>query len=159
MTLESFFPNQDYPFVTTQQRHDPYLYVESIERWRKSGRPIRFILTETPLNIAFAIENFTYGERDGSGDVYYVLELKEYVFTGVKEVNDKGYNPPTKSETSTSNNRDNKSIGNTYTVKVGDTLSAIAKKQTGNSANYKIIAEKNNIKNPNKISIGQVIKL
>lgn len=171
VTIESFFPNQDYSFVTTQQRHDPYVYVDSIERWRKSGKPIRLIITETPVNIALAIESFTYGERDGSGDVYYSLELAEYVFTNVKEQSKKEYSPPSKSGITEEDlaisksvidnltRGDTRDIPNSYTVKQGDTLSSIAKKQTGNSSNYNVIAEKNNIKNPNKISIGQVLKL
>ena len=44
----------------------------------------------------------------------------------------------------------------TYTVKKGDTLSAIAKKY---GTTYKELAKKNNISNPNKIYPGQVIKI
>lgn len=44
----------------------------------------------------------------------------------------------------------------TYTVKKGDTLSGIAKKKGVSLAN---LQSWNNIKNPNKISIGQVLKL
>ncbi|MEG0502742.1 MAG: LysM peptidoglycan-binding domain-containing protein [Cellulosilyticaceae bacterium] len=40
-------------------------------------------------------------------------------------------------------------------VKQGDTLWQIAKKMTGDGENYKAIASKNNIKNPDKISVGQ----
>lgn len=176
ITLESFFPNQDYPYVTTKQRHDPYLYVESIERWRKSKRPIRLIITDTPINIALAIDSFKYGERDGSGDVYYSLEMSEYVFTNLKEQSKKEYSPPSTStryqftedelrvnqevlEILTGQSRDTKDIPNSYTVKQGDTLTTIAKKQTGNASNYKVIAEKNNIKNPNIITPGMVLKL
>ena len=48
----------------------------------------------------------------------------------------------------------NKSI--TYTVKKGDTLSAIAKKY---GTTYQAIASKNGIANPNKIYVGQVLKI
>lgn len=44
----------------------------------------------------------------------------------------------------------------TYTVKSGDTLSEIAKKF---NTTYQEIARKNNIKNPNKIYVGQVLKI
>ena len=43
-----------------------------------------------------------------------------------------------------------------YVVKKGDTLSAIASKY---NTNYKSLAEYNNIKDPNKIYIGQIIKI
>lgn len=44
----------------------------------------------------------------------------------------------------------------TYTVKKGDTLSAIAKKH---NVTYQFLAKINNIPNPNRIYVGQVIKL
>lgn len=43
-----------------------------------------------------------------------------------------------------------------YTVKSGDTLSGIAKKY---GTTYQKIAEKNNLKNPDKIYVGQVLKI
>ena len=49
-----------------------------------------------------------------------------------------------------------KEIGRTYTVKKGDTLSAIAKKYNTTS---QAIAQKNNISNINKIYVGQVLKI
>lgn len=176
IVISSFFPNQDYPFVQTQKRHAPYTYVKNIQRWRRSRKPIRLIITDTPINIAMAIESFKYKEQDGSGDVYYTLELSEYVFTGVKKDSNTDYNKPSsppKTEVKVESGTDSlkpvlakpieredlKNIEQTYTVKVGDTLSAIAKRETGNASNYKIIAEKNAIKNPNSITVGMVIKL
>lgn len=44
----------------------------------------------------------------------------------------------------------------TYTVKAGDTLSEIAKKY---NTTYQELARKNNISDPNKIYVGQVIKI
>ena len=40
---------------------------------KDSGRPIRVIVTETPINYAMAIESITYSEVDGTGDVYFIL--------------------------------------------------------------------------------------
>ena len=50
------------------------------------------------------------------------------------------------------------SDGKSVTVEKGDTLSSIAK-QYGNGLSYKQLASINGISNPNKIAIGQVIKL
>ena len=44
-----------------------------------------------------------------------------------------------------------------YTVKKGDSLSKIAKLLYGDSKKYKEIAMANNITNPNKIRVGQVL--
>ena len=49
----------------------------------------------------------------------------------------------------------------TYTVKAGDTLSAIAKSQLGNASAYMKIfeANKDQLSDPDKIKPGQVLKL
>ena len=51
--------------------------------------------------------------------------------------------------------------GRTYTVKSGDTLSAIAKEQLGNANAYMKIFEANRdqLKDPDKIKPGQVLKI
>ena len=57
--------------------------------------------------------------------------------------------------TSRNRKKESNSVIN-YVVKKGDTLSAIASKY---NTNYKSLAEYNNIKNPNKIYPGQIIKI
>lgn len=47
----------------------------------------------------------------------------------------------------------------TITVKAGDTLSAIAQRELGAASKYGEIASYNNIADPNKISVGSVIKI
>ena len=49
--------------------------------------------------------------------------------------------------------------GKSVTVQKGDTLSAIAKKYLGSASKYQYLAKINNIPNPNRIHVGQVIKL
>ncbi len=55
--------------------------------------------------------------------------------------------------------RDEQSGDATYTIKAGDTLSAIAQKYFGDAMRYKDIAHFNNISNPDAIQAGQVIKI
>ena len=148
MTVESFFPAQDYHFCDYLGFPSPYECTEMIEGWRLSGKPIRLIITETPINIAMAIENFSYGERDGTGDVYFTLDLAEYVFTQTKTVAKSEYKRDTKRPTE-------REVPNEHIVKSGDTLWAIAKRLTGDGSNYTKIAKKNNISNPNLIYPGQ----
>lgn len=54
------------------------------------------------------------------------------------------------------NKTSNSSSSKTYTVKAGDTLSGIAAKY---GTTYQEIAKKNGIANPNKIYVGQVLKI
>lgn len=49
--------------------------------------------------------------------------------------------------------------GKSVTVEKGDTLSGIAKQYLGSASKYQYLAKINNIKDPNKIYVGQVIKL
>ena len=150
--LASFFPAQNYSFCQYRGFPRPYSCVEMIERWRKTGQPIRLIVTGTDINMAAGVEGFEYGERDGTGDVYFTLELKEYRFlqTPTQQLSKPEYVPPPEAKRPIT-----KPVPDGYTVKAGDTLYAIAKKLTGNGANYKQIAAKNNIKNPDLIHPGQ----
>lgn len=161
-TLSSFFPNHEYNFVQYKGFPKPKECVKLIESW--INNPIEYIVTGTNINMIMTIEEFTYSEQDGSGDIYYSLALKEYVIpklTIKKKVEisskkskkvkvEKNVKRPTKTVKTT-----------TYVVKHGDTLSSIAKKLTGNANNYRAIANQNNIKNVNRIYVGQklVIKI
>ena len=81
MSLSSFFPNQQYTFCACTPSV-PYDYVKKIDSWRTSGKPCRFIVSGTPVNYAVTIETFKWGEHDGSGDVYFSIDFKEYKFVG-----------------------------------------------------------------------------
>ncbi len=149
LTLTSFFPAQKYPFCQTTPKKNPYDYVKQIERWRDSGKPCRLLITDTDINMPVAIENFTTGEKDGSGDVYFDLALKEYRFVKVED------------KTKNSSRPSNKTVkkGATYTAKKGDTLITIAKKVYNDSSKYKTLMDKNKLK-PNMIlRVGQVLKI
>lgn len=80
LTIESFFPNQDYYFADVRYSRKPYEYVNQILKWKNSGKPMRLAVVGTPINHPFAIESFVYKEEDGTGDVKFSLELKEYKF-------------------------------------------------------------------------------
>lgn len=160
ITISSFYPRKWYYFCLPGKLLTPSEFVNTIKRWRATGKPIRLIITNTPINYAMVIENFTYGEDDATGDFNYTLELKEYRFikTTTKQTTTTN-NGTIISKPQNDTNRETKEASTSYTVKKGDTLFIIAKKMTGNGNNYKTIAEKNGIKDPNKISVGQVIQI
>ena len=101
-----------------------------------------------------AIESLTYSEVDGTGDVYFTLELKEYKFISTPTVKTTTTKNGTTLTTPTTT-REVKSPPDSYVVKQGDTLWLIAKKLTGDGSNYKAIAQRNGITNPKKLSVGQ----
>ncbi len=87
MTLESFFPAQEYAFCTYRDFPQPSVCVQTILRWKDANRPIRLIITGTDINRAYSIEKFSYGKKDGTEDVYYTLELEEYRYLNVPRSN------------------------------------------------------------------------
>ena len=78
ISFESFFPAQEYNFCAYSNIPTPFECVAQIESWRKSKKPIRVILTDTDINDLFSIETFEYSEKDGTGDIYFTLTLKQY---------------------------------------------------------------------------------
>ncbi|KZL94372.1 hypothetical protein [Clostridium magnum] len=76
--IESFFPNQNYGFCQYTGFPSPKECVELIELMISSGKPIRYVITGTPVNILCSIESFKIKEQDGTGDIYFSLQLKEY---------------------------------------------------------------------------------
>lgn len=78
ITIASFFPAQAYDFNNIGASTDPYSYVTRVEQWRTSGK-LCHVDVSGALSMDCLIQTFTYGERDGTGDVYYKIDLKEYV--------------------------------------------------------------------------------
>ncbi|KXS42844.1 MAG: hypothetical protein AWU54_1192 [Candidatus Frackibacter sp. T328-2] len=78
INISSFFPAQKYNFVNYRYFPEPYECVDMIENWIDQKVPIRLIITDTNINKEFSIEGFSYREQDGTGDVYFSLDLKEY---------------------------------------------------------------------------------
>ena len=78
MKIESFFPAQEYYFADVNDAKQPYTYIEKLLKWKDSGKPMRLNITSTAINKPFVIQSLSYKEQDGTGDVYYSLNLKEY---------------------------------------------------------------------------------
>ncbi|WP_096199517.1 hypothetical protein [Bacillus sp. FJAT-45350] len=81
-TISSFFPKKDYPFLR-DRTYKGWEYVDIIESWIDRRVPIRVIITDTNINWAMSIENFNYGPRDGTGDIYFDLQLEYFPFVQV----------------------------------------------------------------------------
>ena len=146
ISLKSFFPAKDYNFSNNAGRKQPLTYVEKIESWRKSGTPIRVIITGT-LNMEATVESFVWGEQDATGDIYYTCNLKEYkkIKTKKATVTIATVKPTVRAT------KPQASTARTYTVKSGDCLWKIAKQFYGNGAQYTKIYNANR----DKIKIGR----
>lgn len=163
-SISSFFPAHIYDFLLCKPYKDPYTYCKALEAWKRDGDILDFSITGTPIAWPCTIESFTYGEQDGSEDVYFTLDIKEYRKLKVNAVASANtskvpVDKTTKKVTGVVKDRTTKKVSTfTYTVKKNDTLALIAKKETGSSANWRAIYNTNKKiigSNPNKIRVGQ----
>ena len=149
VTLESFFPAQDYYFNENKANLNPYYYVEKIEKWQLSKKPVRLIITDTPYNFEVLIDKFSAGEPDGTGDVHYTIETSEYIRlethknvenTKVVSFDDVKKIVGTVAETTA-----------LLTVGKYDTPWTMAKKILGNGERFKELIQKNGEITPGKV--------
>ena len=57
---------------------DPYGAIEKLKNWQTAGMVLRYIVSDTAVNLAVLLSRVKYGEKDGTGDVYADLTLSEY---------------------------------------------------------------------------------
>lgn len=154
IAFSSFFPL--YEGKHGYERHgshkEPYVLVNTIEKWKDKSQPVRLIITQSNVNAEFLIDEFSYGPKDGSGDIEYTINLSEYIRPKVSVKNGK-------KSALYSSSRSTKAVPVTYTVRKGDTLKSIAKKQLGSSKKFTEIASKNHIAAPYKVEAGTVLLL
>ncbi len=162
LTISSFFPSIDSHFNKLSK--EPIEYKNLLEKWKNSKRPIRVIISDLEINLAMAIENLVFTMNEGDKDIYFTIELAEYRFLNVPNISE--------DKTVMSNGLKERPIEKkaplTYTVKSGDSLWAIAKKNYGDGTKYIELYEKNKTlissKNGNKVDKytiypGQVLTL
>lgn len=155
-TLEDvLFPARQYPFCVTGARADPWGYLYDLESWSDKGARLRWIVSGTGINIPVLIETVSFGERDGSNDVYADIVLRQWrrPEAPVLAVSGGGAETPRESGGGAASAK-------TYTVVKGDCLWSIARRFYGSGADYKKLAAANPIiKNPNLIYPGQVLTI
>lgn len=76
INIECLLPARGYPFSDSS---DPQPYVDQLRKWCNSGTVVRFIIGNTGVNLPCIIEDVSFGERDGTNDVYAKITLREYV--------------------------------------------------------------------------------
>lgn len=146
-------------------------YLSHFEKLKVNGTPFEFIVNRfkydpntkakqniMKTNMRVVLENYTVTESaDKAPDILVSIELKEYIKYGtvIKEIDTKTNTV----KSSAIKKKVNKAIPNTYTVKKGDTLWAVAKKLLGDGAKCWNLAKLNNISNPNRIRPGQELKI
>ena len=76
ISWSSFFPVRDYPFLRDRS-NTAFGYLYTLDTWIGRKLPIRLIITETPINMACVVEDFSYTIKK-DGDMYYSITLSEF---------------------------------------------------------------------------------
>lgn len=150
VSFECMIPQVEYPFAYYRGGyHDAKYYLDKFEEMKKAKKPFEFMVTRsTPdfeglfdTTLSVTLENYTVTEDVEEGmDLIVSFELKQYVSYGVevlKEVTDK--EGKKKKVVKKESKRTKKAVAKSYTVKTGDSLWKIAKKQLNNANKWKDI--------------------
>ena len=149
--VSCIFPASRYP---VSDGSDPNRYVGQLEKWVKKRQKLRFVVGGTGVNIPAIIQSVSYGERDGTNDVYADIILREYRQLKAVKVADTGANSGRPEPESTGRQLP------PYTVKAGDCLCAIARKFLGDGSYQmaqKLAAYNFGSRDPNVLYVGEVV--
>ena len=161
-------PGRVYSFVQTEGIfHEPEFYLNLFREYKAAGKPVQLIVFRrladgTQIfcgNMEVLLEDYTVTEKGGEqGDFWVELRWKEY--RGAKSIR---YDMKTEGGQTAlieqGQARESRTPTGTYTVRKGDCLWAIAKRELGGGTRYREIAEKNGIADPSRIFPGQILKL
>ncbi len=167
--MDIYLPNNlNLPFVQKKYAVNcildkPIIYLNKFRQFKIDKKPFRFMITRIlpsneeifETNIKVSLEEYSVYEKAGEeGDFYVSLYLKEYRDITVKEfskIDDTSFSESVK--------REHKEVPKTYTVKSGDTLWDIAKREFNDETLYKTLMQINGIEDPYKLQIGTVLRL
>lgn len=172
--FDALLPNVKYPFATYKsgfQKANTFL--EVLKNLKQNKETFQFIVTRTlpngkmlfDTNMKVSLESYTIKEdaKSYGMDVMVTIKLKQFRDFGTKTCNIQFASTKPKVVVQPQRPVENppKPANQTYTVVKGDCLWNIAKKFYGNGSKYTIIynANKDKIKNPNLIYVGQVFTI
>jgi nucleoid-associated protein YgaU len=162
ISFSSFFPKEyDESYCKYENIPDPQEAMNTLNGFLLSHKPLRFIITETAVNVPVFVASHNSTFRGGeSGDVNFELSLRTW---SEMKVSKKAGGSGTKSVPVNKKPRtDMIEKKKTYTVKSGDSLSKIAKLELGDSSQWSRIYQLNKKvigQNPNAIKPGQKLVL
>lgn len=176
ISFDCLLPNQQYPFAIYYDGYqNASYYLEQFENLKTSCLPFQFLINRTKpnglslfsTNIKVSLESYTICESSENGfDVLVKVELKQYKDYGTKICTISTDSNSEESNTSISVEEVRETTTaptpittQTYTVKSGDSLWAIAKNYYGSGSKYTEIfsANSDKISNANLIYPGQVL--
>ena len=58
--------------------YSPAECIDMIVKWKEAKKPVRVIITDSPVNLMMGIMSFNYNEKDGTRDIWYEISFTEY---------------------------------------------------------------------------------
>lgn len=171
VSFDLLLPNSPYSFSNYPNGfQNASYYLDVLERVKLKSEPSRVVLlrkdrsgaTLYDTNLLVTLEVYEIEEdADQGNDVMVSLEFKQYIERTTKTLNIRQTTNNNTREVAVTKERSTsgKVTPKTYKVVSGDTLFGIAKRFLNDGSRYKELARINNIPNPNRIYVGQVIKL
>ncbi|WP_130862401.1 LysM peptidoglycan-binding domain-containing protein [Bacilliculturomica massiliensis] len=165
--FDALIPAREYPFAYYEDGFlEQDIYLSWFESLKKLDRPFSFQVMRTfpdgrgsfKQSMPVSLESYTVSESSDSGfDLNVSFELKEYVEFSTK-ILEVGASDADGAAVTEVKQRPAKAPARTYTVKAGDSLWAICKKQLGDGSKCYSVARSNGISDPGLIHPGQVIR-
>lgn len=156
--ISGILPRQQYPFVFAGSSLNPYEYIYFFELTSDKKQVCRFAISDTPTIADVYIEDFQYGEQDGTNDVYYTITLRRHMPANTA-VQSTSNGTTISASSSTRTTPLNIATPKQYTIQRGDTLWSICKKFYGDPTLYSKLAKANNIPNPDLIYTGNTLSI
>lgn len=157
-SLEALLPAREYPFAAAGSQTNPYYYITKLTGWMAAKKIVRYVVPGV-VNERVVIEEVTWEERDGTGDVYAKIYLK--ASPALEAVTTEAGSTGSAAASTGRSDPETAQPTQTYTVVSGDCLSVICRRFYGNgtAAYYNALAAYNGIKNPHLIYPGQVLTI
>ncbi len=172
LSFDVLLPNAKYPFAVYPDGFKPAThYLAKLKELKVDKKPFLFVVNRSKPNgqllfnteMKVTLEEYEIKEEVGNGfDIEVSIRLKQYRDYGTKKLVVKEDSKDAQSPKKVTVEKDRpsgKTVPKSYTVKAGDTLWSICKKQLGDGSKYQAIAKLNGMSNPNVLKVGQVIKL
>lgn len=160
ITFSSFFPAAyDSGYCNYSHLPDPQEAMNRLTAMMNDNKPVRLIITDTAVNVLVMLSAHHSTFRGGEpGDVYFDVTARTWRELKVHTLG----SASTGSSTAGGSRADTKPKSKTYSVKLGDSLSRIAKLELGSSAKWQQIYSLNKGiigSDPNKLKPGQKLVL
>ncbi|MGG3839645.1 LysM peptidoglycan-binding domain-containing protein [Paenibacillus thiaminolyticus] len=147
IAFSSFFPAvYDPGYCNYENIPEPHTAMNRLNKMIQDKKPVRFIITGTPVNVLVLVSGHTTTFKGGElGDIYFELTLRTWrrakMHTKVPAKKPVANKAP--AQTGKTTRPDTKPTPKTYVVRKGDTLSKIAKMELGSSSKWRSIYDLN----------------